>query len=94
MCSHSPPLPPQDRADRAARYAKTQEEERAAKEALLQARQEEQEARKEAQLRQRRYGGPEGLLGWGGQDAQQDQDGSRGPHHGATTAMLGFLTAR
>ncbi|XP_024141935.1 UBX domain-containing protein 4 isoform X2 [Oryzias melastigma] len=42
-----------DRADRAARYAKTQEEERAAKEALLQARQEEQEARKEAQLRQR-----------------------------------------
>lgn len=44
----------QDRADRAARYAKTQEEERAAKEALLQARQAEQEARKEALLRERR----------------------------------------
>uniref|UniRef100_A0A3P9LV08 UBX domain-containing protein 4 n=1 Tax=Oryzias latipes TaxID=8090 RepID=A0A3P9LV08_ORYLA len=42
-----------DRADRAARYAKTQEEERTAKEALLLARQEEQEARKEALLRQR-----------------------------------------
>uniref|UniRef100_A0A4W6G3X9 UBX domain-containing protein 4 n=1 Tax=Lates calcarifer TaxID=8187 RepID=A0A4W6G3X9_LATCA len=42
-----------DRADRAARYAKTQEEERAAKEALLQARQAEQEARKEALLRER-----------------------------------------
>ncbi|XP_078795388.1 UBX domain-containing protein 4 isoform X2 [Oryzias latipes] len=42
-----------DRADRAARYAKTQEEERTAKEALLLVRQEEQEARKEALLRQR-----------------------------------------
>ncbi|XP_042350407.1 UBX domain-containing protein 4 [Plectropomus leopardus] len=42
-----------DRADRAARYAKTQEEEKAAKQAQLQARQAEQEARKEALLRER-----------------------------------------
>ncbi|XP_044221426.1 UBX domain-containing protein 4 isoform X2 [Thunnus albacares] len=42
-----------DRADRAARYAKTQEEEKAAKQALLQARQAEQEVRKEALLRER-----------------------------------------
>ncbi|XP_040913296.1 UBX domain-containing protein 4 [Toxotes jaculatrix] len=42
-----------DRADRAARYAKTQEEEKAAKEALLQARQAEQEARKETLIRER-----------------------------------------
>uniref|UniRef100_A0A8D3DNI1 UBX domain-containing protein 4 n=1 Tax=Scophthalmus maximus TaxID=52904 RepID=A0A8D3DNI1_SCOMX len=42
-----------DRADRAARYAKTQVEERSSKEALLQARQAEQEARKEALVRQR-----------------------------------------
>lgn len=44
----------QDRADRAARYAKSQEEEKAAKQALLQARQAEQEARKEAIVRERR----------------------------------------
>ncbi|CAN9498055.1 unnamed protein product [Ophioblennius macclurei] len=42
-----------DRADRAARYAKNQEEEKAAKQALLQARQAEQEARKEATVRER-----------------------------------------
>ncbi|XP_038575711.1 UBX domain-containing protein 4 isoform X4 [Micropterus salmoides] len=42
-----------DRADRAARYAKTQEEEKAAKQALLQARQAEQEASKEALVRER-----------------------------------------
>ncbi|XP_044073642.1 UBX domain-containing protein 4 isoform X2 [Siniperca chuatsi] len=42
-----------DRADRAARYAKTQEEEKAAKQALLQARQAEQEARKETLVRER-----------------------------------------
>lgn len=42
-----------DRADRAARYAKNQEEEKAAKQALLQARQAEQEARKEAVVRER-----------------------------------------
>ncbi|KAM7406807.1 hypothetical protein PAMA_002838 [Pampus argenteus] len=42
-----------DRADRAARYAKTQEEEKAAKQALLQTRQAEQEARKEALVRER-----------------------------------------
>lgn len=42
-----------DRADRAARYAKTQEEEKAAKQALVQARQAEQEARKETLLRER-----------------------------------------
>uniref|UniRef100_A0A7N8Y5Y9 UBX domain-containing protein 4 n=1 Tax=Mastacembelus armatus TaxID=205130 RepID=A0A7N8Y5Y9_9TELE len=42
-----------DRAERAARYAKTQEDEKAAKEALLQARQSEQKARKEALLRER-----------------------------------------
>ncbi|KAI3355948.1 hypothetical protein L3Q82_004494 [Scortum barcoo] len=42
-----------DRADRAARYAKTQEEEKAAKQAQLQARLAEQEARKEALLRER-----------------------------------------
>ena len=48
------PLSLQDRADRAARYAKTQEEEKAAKQALLQARQAEQEVRKEALVRERR----------------------------------------
>ncbi|XP_008327182.1 UBX domain-containing protein 4 [Cynoglossus semilaevis] len=42
-----------DRADRAARYAKTQEEESAARQALLQARQAEQDARKEVTVRQR-----------------------------------------
>ncbi|XP_040003862.1 UBX domain-containing protein 4 isoform X2 [Xiphias gladius] len=42
-----------DRADRAARYAKTQEEDKAAKEALLQARQAEQESRKETLVRER-----------------------------------------
>ncbi|XP_030580319.1 UBX domain-containing protein 4 isoform X2 [Archocentrus centrarchus] len=42
-----------DRADRAARYAKTQEDEKAAKLVLLQARQAEQEARKEALVRER-----------------------------------------
>ncbi|KAM9709171.1 UBX domain-containing protein 4 isoform 1-T1 [Menidia menidia] len=42
-----------DRADRAARYAKTQEEEKAAREALTRARQAEQEARKETLLRER-----------------------------------------
>ncbi|XP_071340765.1 UBX domain-containing protein 4 [Trachinotus anak] len=42
-----------DRADRAVRYAKTQEEEKAAKDALLQARQAEQEARREALVRER-----------------------------------------
>nr|XP_020462272.1 UBX domain-containing protein 4 isoform X2 [Monopterus albus] len=42
-----------DRAERAARYAKTQEEEKAAKETLVQARQAKQEARKEASLRER-----------------------------------------
>ncbi|XP_041857778.1 UBX domain-containing protein 4 isoform X2 [Melanotaenia boesemani] len=42
-----------DRAERAARYAKTQEEEVAAKHALLQARQADQEARKETLLRER-----------------------------------------
>ncbi|XP_023273409.1 UBX domain-containing protein 4 [Seriola lalandi dorsalis] len=42
-----------DRADRAVRYAKTQEEEKAAREALLQARQAEQEARREAVVRER-----------------------------------------
>uniref|UniRef100_A0AAQ5Y3P3 UBX domain-containing protein 4 n=1 Tax=Amphiprion ocellaris TaxID=80972 RepID=A0AAQ5Y3P3_AMPOC len=42
-----------DRADRAARYAKTQEDEKAAKQAILQARQAEQEARKEALVRER-----------------------------------------
>ncbi|KAF0025994.1 hypothetical protein F2P81_020731 [Scophthalmus maximus] len=45
-----------DRADRAARYAKTQVEERSSKEALLQARQAEQEARKEALEVGNRYG--------------------------------------
>lgn len=49
----SPPVL-QDRADRAVRYAKTQEEEKAAREALLQARQAEQEARREAVVRERR----------------------------------------
>lgn len=44
----------QDRADRAARYAKTQEEENAAKMTLLQAKQAEQEVKKEALLRERR----------------------------------------
>ncbi|XP_073329410.1 UBX domain-containing protein 4 [Pagrus major] len=42
-----------DRADRAARYAKTQEEENAAKMTLLHAKQTEQEVRKEALLRER-----------------------------------------
>uniref|UniRef100_A0A665W6K8 UBX domain-containing protein 4 n=1 Tax=Echeneis naucrates TaxID=173247 RepID=A0A665W6K8_ECHNA len=42
-----------DRADRAARYAKTQEEERAGKEALLQSRQADQDARREALARER-----------------------------------------
>ncbi|XP_008295056.1 UBX domain-containing protein 4 isoform X2 [Stegastes partitus] len=42
-----------DRADRAARYAKTHEDEKAAKQAILQARQAEQEARKEALVRER-----------------------------------------
>uniref|UniRef100_UPI003AACF426 UBX domain-containing protein 4 n=1 Tax=Centroberyx gerrardi TaxID=166262 RepID=UPI003AACF426 len=42
-----------DRADRAARYAKNQEEVQAAKQAALQARQAEQEARKEALSRER-----------------------------------------
>lgn len=44
----------QDRAERAARYAKTQEEEKAARQALLQAGQAEQEARKKAIVRERR----------------------------------------
>ncbi|CAJ1078851.1 UBX domain-containing protein 4 [Xyrichtys novacula] len=43
----------QDRADRAARYAQIQEEDRAAKEAAQQARQAQQEARKETLLRER-----------------------------------------
>ncbi|KAM8856616.1 UBX domain-containing protein 4 [Spinachia spinachia] len=43
-----------DRADRAARYARTQEEEQTAKQALLRARQAEQEGRKEAVVRERR----------------------------------------
>ncbi|XP_041806175.1 UBX domain-containing protein 4 isoform X1 [Chelmon rostratus] len=42
-----------DRADRAARYAKTQEEEKAAKQALLHARQAAQEVRKETLVRER-----------------------------------------
>lgn len=42
-----------DRADRAARYAKTQEEEKAAKQALLQTRQAEQEVRRETLVRER-----------------------------------------
>lgn len=42
-----------DRMERAARYAKSQEEERAAKQALLQARQAEQEDRREATVRER-----------------------------------------
>ncbi|XP_030284354.1 UBX domain-containing protein 4 [Sparus aurata] len=42
-----------DRADRAARYAKTQEDENAAKMTLLHAKQAEQEVRKEALLRER-----------------------------------------
>ena len=45
----------QDRADRAARYAKNQEEVQAAKQAALQAMQAEQEAKKEALARERRY---------------------------------------
>lgn len=45
----------QDRADRAARYAKSQDEEKVARQALLQARQAEQEARKEELVRQRRW---------------------------------------
>ncbi|XP_034550271.1 UBX domain-containing protein 4 [Notolabrus celidotus] len=43
----------QDRADRAARYAQVQEEDKAAKEAAQQVRQAQQEARKEAMLRER-----------------------------------------
>ncbi|KAG7258055.1 hypothetical protein CRUP_026693 [Coryphaenoides rupestris] len=43
----------EDRADRAARYAQSQEEVQAAKQAQLQARQAEQEARKEAVARER-----------------------------------------
>ncbi|XP_054470936.1 UBX domain-containing protein 4 isoform X2 [Anoplopoma fimbria] len=43
-----------DRADRAARYAQTQEEEKTAKQAVLQARQAEQDARTEAVVRERR----------------------------------------
>ncbi|XP_037542150.1 UBX domain-containing protein 4 isoform X2 [Nematolebias whitei] len=42
-----------DRADRAARYAQTQEGEKVAKQALLQSRQAEQEVHKEAVLRER-----------------------------------------
>ncbi|XP_068429006.1 UBX domain-containing protein 4 [Clinocottus analis] len=42
-----------DRADRAARYSKTQEEEKTARQALLQARQAEHEERKEAVVRER-----------------------------------------
>ncbi|XP_072253905.1 UBX domain-containing protein 4 isoform X2 [Leuresthes tenuis] len=42
-----------DRAERAARYAKTQEDDKASKEALLRARQAEQEARKETLVRER-----------------------------------------
>ncbi|XP_013881572.1 UBX domain-containing protein 4 [Austrofundulus limnaeus] len=42
-----------DRADRVARYAKTQEDEKAAKQALLQSRQAEQEPNKEPVLRER-----------------------------------------
>lgn len=42
-----------DRADRAARYARTVEEDNAAKQALLQARQVQQEEKREATLRQR-----------------------------------------
>lgn len=40
--------------ERAARYAKSQEEEKAAKQALLQAMRAEQEDRKEATVRERR----------------------------------------
>ncbi|XP_059199153.1 UBX domain-containing protein 4 isoform X2 [Centropristis striata] len=42
-----------DRADRAARYAKNQEEDKIAKQALLQARQAEQDARRETLVRER-----------------------------------------
>lgn len=42
-----------DRAERAARYAKTQQEEKAAKQAALQARQAEQEAKRETLVRER-----------------------------------------
>uniref|UniRef100_A0A8C5NHH4 UBX domain-containing protein 4 n=1 Tax=Gouania willdenowi TaxID=441366 RepID=A0A8C5NHH4_GOUWI len=42
-----------DRAERAARFSKAQEEQMATKQALLQARQAEQEARKESMLRER-----------------------------------------
>ncbi|XP_003961735.2 UBX domain-containing protein 4 isoform X1 [Takifugu rubripes] len=42
-----------DRMERAAHYAKTQEEEKAARQALLQARQAEQEVKKEAGVRER-----------------------------------------
>lgn len=44
----------QDRADRAARYAKNQGEVEAARLAALQARQAEQEAKKDASARERR----------------------------------------
>ena len=44
----------QDRAERAVRYAKTQEDDKASKEALLRAKQAEQEARKETLVRERR----------------------------------------
>lgn len=44
----------QDRADRAARYAKNQEDDKTARQDLLQARQAEQDARKEALVRERR----------------------------------------
>ncbi|XP_032365746.1 UBX domain-containing protein 4 isoform X2 [Etheostoma spectabile] len=42
-----------DRADRAARYAQTKEEERASRQAALEARQAQQDARKESALRER-----------------------------------------
>ena len=51
--------PPQDRADRAARYAQNHEELETARLAALQARRAEQEARRETPNRERRYGGPE-----------------------------------
>lgn len=49
-------MSPQDRADRAARYANNQEEVEAARLAALQARQAEAEAKKEIAHRERRYG--------------------------------------
>ncbi len=51
---HPSPSVRQDRAERAARYAKTQEEEKAAKQALRQTRLAEQEVRKETLVRERR----------------------------------------